>query len=111
MSLLFAGVFCYQFFCKKYMAGGSTAFRVVEECRQTMAWSFAKTDIARNDSIEHHFGEMPFEFLVDLIGEAQSGIVHCQQESFDFQMRIQPLLIMRMVLRSLLMPSSAKYSA
>ena len=55
-----------------------------------MAWSFAKTDIARNDSIEHHLGKMPFEFLVDLIGEAQSGIVHCQQESFDFQMRIQP---------------------
>ena len=33
---------------------------------------------------------MAFKLFVYLVCQAQAGIVHCQQEAFDFQLRVQP---------------------
>ena len=32
---------------------------------------------------------MAFEFLINLIGEAQARVIHRQQEPFDFKRRIE----------------------
>ena len=54
-----------------------------------MTRRFAEAYVTRNDGIEHHVGEMPLEFFVNLIGQTQAGVVHRQQESFDFERRIK----------------------
>ena len=32
---------------------------------------------------------MAFEFFIDLVGQAQTCVIHCQQESFDFKTWIE----------------------
>ncbi len=57
-----------------------------------MRRSLAQTDVARNNRREHHIAEMAFQFLIDLVGELQTGIVHCQKETFDLQSGIKARL-------------------
>ena len=65
------------------------ALCVVEDGRQTVAWTLAEFDISLDDGFEHQFLEMPFHLVIDLVGQTKAAVVHCQQESLDFQMRIE----------------------
>ena len=59
--------------------------RVILQYGYTVRGSFAQTHIAGDDGIEHQVSEMTFHFLINLIAEAQTIIVHGQQETFDLQ--------------------------
>lgn len=75
-----------------------------------MARGFAQFYIALNHGFEHQFLKMSAYLIVYLVCKSQSGVIHCEQEAFDFERRVQFFFIIFIVLSSLLIPSSAKYS-
>ena len=54
-----------------------------------MAWTLAELHVALNDGLEHKFLEVAFHFVVYLIGQSETAVVHCQQEAFDFERWVQ----------------------
>ena len=62
---------------------------VVEQYRQSVARRFAELHVALYYGLEHEFLEMPLHFVVYLVGESQAAVVHCEQESLDFEFRIE----------------------
>ena len=54
-----------------------------------MARSLRQTGVAWNHSVKHHIAEMPFQLVENLVGEAQTRVVHRQKEALDFQLRIE----------------------
>ena len=87
-----AFVFGYYFFGKHNVRCCSATVGIVHQGRQTVAWSLAEANIARNDSVEHHIGKMAFQLFVNLVGKPEAGIVHGEQKSFDFERRVQTAL-------------------
>ena len=89
VALRCLAVFGDELFCKHCVACGSAAFRVVEQSRQAMGWRFAQAYVARDYCRKYHVAEMSLEFLINLVGKAQAGVVHGKQEAFDFQLRVE----------------------
>ena len=79
----------YQFFGKCHVILGSGGVCVIQDGGQTVAWGFAQFDVALYDGVEHQFLEVAFHFIVNLVGLAQARVVHRQQETFDFECRVQ----------------------
>ena len=93
------------------MVFGSGGVCIVQDGGQSVAGRFAQFYIALDNGAEHQFLEVAFYFIVYLVGLSQARIVHGQQESFDFECGVQLGLDDFDGVQSLLMPSSAKYSA
>ncbi len=55
-----------------------------------MAGSLAQTYISWYHGVEHHFGEVAFELLINLVCQTQTRIVHGEQKAFNLQGRIKP---------------------
>ena len=55
-----------------------------------MARRLAQADVAGYDGVEYHFGEVPLELFVDLVGQTQTCVVHGEQEAFDLKTGIEP---------------------
>ena len=62
---------------------------VVENNGQAVTWTFAQFHIALYHRFEHQFLEMSLYLIVDLVGQAQAAVVHREQETLNFQLRIQ----------------------
>ena len=56
----------------------SGRFRIVEDGGQSVARSLAKFDVALDDRFKHEFLEVALHFVVDLIGQTQTLVVHGQ---------------------------------
>ena len=54
-----------------------------------MARCLAQTDVAGNHRVKDHWTEVAFQFFVDLIGQAQTRVIHGQQKAFDLDLRIE----------------------
>ena len=54
-----------------------------------MTRSFAKTYVAWNHRVKHHIAEIALKFFINLIGQTQTRVVHCQQEPFDLKIGIE----------------------
>ena len=53
-----------------------------------MAWGLRQTDVARNDGLEDLLAKEIPQVLCNLVSKLGSIIEHCQQNAFDFQIRI-----------------------
>ena len=71
------------------MTDGTTALRVVEQSRQTMARSLAETRVARNNGGEHYIAKVALELLIDLVGKSQTCVIHSEQEALDVETAIK----------------------
>jgi len=67
-------MFGYQFFCQQNVTCGPAAVGIVQECRKAVARSLAQTYVAWNHGVEHHVSEVSFQFVVNLVGEAQACV-------------------------------------
>ena len=71
------------------MVLGTCGVGVVENDGQTVAGAFRELHVALDDGLENQFLEMAFHLVVDLVGQAQTTVVHGQQESLDLQFRVE----------------------
>ncbi len=79
----------YDLFGKHYMRCSPTALSIVQYRRKPVRRGFAKAYVARDHCIEHHFGKMPLELFIYLVGQAQARVIHGQQEAFNLKLRIK----------------------
>ena len=54
-----------------------------------MAWALTEFYIALNDGLEHQFLEMPLHLVINLIGQAQTAVIHGEQEPFYLKFRVE----------------------
>ena len=54
-----------------------------------MARTLAQFHVALDDSLEYQFLEVALHLVVNLVGESEAAVVHRQQETFYFELRIQ----------------------
>ena len=54
-----------------------------------MRRSLREFHVTLDDGLEHQFLEVTFHLVVNLVGQTQTGIVHREQETLDFQFRVQ----------------------
>ncbi len=92
MLLIFLAIAGCQFLGELDIGNRTTGIGVVEDDREAVARRLGELDISRDDGAEHHISEMSFQLLKYLIGEAEPGIIHGQQESFDLESRLQSAL-------------------
>src|ERR1700687_2188004 len=65
------------------------AVNVVKNDRFTEAWRFRKSYISRNHALEDLGSEETAQVRRYLPGKSRSFIIHRQQDTFDFEARIQ----------------------
>ena len=75
-----------------------------------MARTLAQFHVALDDSLEYQFLEVALHLVVNLVGESEAAVVHRQQETFYFELRIQLALDDLDGVEQLADSSSAKYS-
>ena len=71
------------------MVLGTCGIRIVKDDRETVARGFAEFDVPLDDGFEDQFLEMFFHFIINLVGQTQAAVIHGQQETFDFQRRVE----------------------
>ena len=62
---------------------------IVEDGGQSVTGSLAELHVALDDGIEHEFLEVALHLVVDLVGQAQTTVVHRQQEALDLEFGIE----------------------
>ena len=62
---------------------------IVKNNGQAVTWTFAQFHVALYHRFEHQLLEMSLYLIVDLVGQAQAAVVHREQETLNFQLRIQ----------------------
>ena len=87
--LLFVSVFFDELFGEVQVVDASRRGGVVEQSRLTETRSFAQPDVALDDRLESELSEVFFDLVGDLVGQSEPRVVHRQQESFDFQRRVE----------------------
>src|SRR5258708_24085768 len=65
------------------------AMNIVENDRLPETWSFRQPHIARNHTLEDLSSKEGAQIRGDLAGQRRSLVVHCQQDSLDFQVWIE----------------------
>ena len=78
-----------DFFGQRQMVLGSSGVCVIEYGRQSVTRCFGELHIALDDGLEYEFLEMSFYFIVNLVGQTETGVVHREQESFYFKSGVQ----------------------
>src|SRR3989338_5176636 len=58
----------------------------------TETWRFAQFGVAVNNGIEYQILKMSFHLVHNLVSQTQTCIVHCENNSFNFKVRIQSSL-------------------
>ena len=74
------------------MVESSFGVGVVHERRYAVAGRFAEPDVALYDGVEYQFAEVLFQFFLNLVAQSQTGVVHGEQETFDFEVGVEPRL-------------------
>ena len=62
---------------------------IVENHGQSVAWTLAELHVALYDGLENEFLEVSFHFVVYLIGQSETTVVHSQQKSFNLERWVQ----------------------
>lgn len=62
---------------------------IVEDCRQTMARCLREFYVSLYDRLEDEFLEMALHLVVYLPCEAETLVIHRQQEAFYLQLRVE----------------------
>mgnify|MGYP003237182505 CR=1 FL=1 len=62
---------------------------VIENYWQSVTWRFAQLYVALYYRLEDKFLEVSFHFVVYLVCQLEAAVVHSQQESFNFQFRVE----------------------
>ena len=57
-----------------------------------MARCLRELDVTLDNGLEYEFLDVALHFIVDLVGETQTTVLHCQLESFYLQLRVQFVL-------------------
>ncbi len=64
-------------------------FCIVEDDWETVARTFAQLHVALDDGLEHQFLEVSLHLVVNLVGKAETAVVHGEQEAFDLEFRVE----------------------
>ena len=62
---------------------------IVQDDRQTVARTFAELHVSLNHRLEDQLLEVPLHLVVNLVSQTQTTVVHRQEKTFDFQLRVQ----------------------
>ena len=67
----------------------SFRFGIVKQYRFAVAGGLTQLHITLNNGCKNEIAKRTFHLFINLVGQAKARIVHRQQESLDFQSRIQ----------------------
>ena len=85
-------VFADDFACQCEVVLGACRFGVVEYGGKSVARGFGEFHVALDDGFEYEFLKVALHLVVDLVGEAESRVVHGEEEPFNLERRIEFLL-------------------